>query len=124
LPIQAPHGEYAQPQEAEELVLTSPDDGMPADENFFKPDEDCVGTLIAFDEGSVVVKKTGEEKYKADLTFSCADGNIEVTSWDQPGKWHLNWAECLDKKVWFKAREGRAYKGQPTYNLAFLELFN
>jgi hypothetical protein len=111
LPIQAPHGEYQDPPtSAATLPLDSPDEGMPADENFFKPDEDCVGTLVAFDEGSVVVKKT--------------DGNIEVTSWDQPGKWHLNWAECLGKRVWFKAREGREFRGKKQYTLAFLELYN
>jgi len=135
LPLQAPHKEYEQPVtvSSEDIDLyaatveadTDTDDGEPEAENFFAPDHDVAGTLVSFAEGEVTVKKTGEKKYKCDLVFSCADGQIEVTAWDRPlAKWQVSWEELLDQKVWFRAAEGREYRGKMQYTLMDISHYN
>lgn len=137
LPLQAPHGEYQKPQtrleterdlldeanDGDQQVLnltgTGKDgeagianDGEPAEENYFAPDTDTIATLVNFSERET---KTG--KYVCDLIFSCADGQIPVTAWDKPGKWHVSWSELLDHKVYFRASEGKMYQGKRQYTL-------
>jgi hypothetical protein len=116
-----PHNEpmLENPPREEEAEIIEVDDGMPGDEAFFAPDVDVRAVLVSFHEDET---KTG--KYVCRLVFECASGTVEVTAWDKAGKWDLNWPELLDKQVWFRAREGREYRGKPTYNLVGVSLYN
>jgi phage recombination protein Bet len=99
-------------------------DGEPDESAFFAPDTDVRGVLVSFNEGEVTRKKDKAVIYKCDLVFECADGQIEVTSWDKPGKWLVNWQELLDKNVWFNARESGDYRGKIQYTLQDISHYN
>ena len=129
LPLQATHGEYQQPVtvSSEDIDLyaatveadTDTDDGEPMPENFFAPDEEVIGTLVGFER-----RGTANKPHLADVTFSCADGQIDTTCWDDPvTKWNVSFEECLDKKVMFMASVGKVYKGKQGLNLRELYLY-